>query len=167
MSHHSASGSRSTIEAPWKASSARLAPDKPPPRVGGATGLGTLGPDTGLDVLMHALLGTSAPAPVDRDRPATDVESRLAEVVAAVGLTKTEVAGLGDARGAREGSAATVVNLYSGARVGGAGDATARNGRLGGLAEMMPAIRARLMRWLRLAVPALLVGVSSLSAAVG
>ena len=49
-----------------------------------------LSAETDLGVLMHALLGTAGSSDAVRNRRATDVESRLAEVLADVGLAMPE-----------------------------------------------------------------------------
>lgn len=78
-------------EAPWKASSAPR-PNADESQNGSAPGPVSLTPDTRLDEFMRALLGSSAPTGGALDPQATDVESRLAQVLAEVGLLSVEPA---------------------------------------------------------------------------
>lgn len=94
-------GPRQTASSsPWKSSvvpqPAREEPEEPsdvpsnsptPPTVSDPV---MLSAETDLGVLMHALLGTAGSSDAVRNRRATDVESRLAEVLADVGLVIPE-----------------------------------------------------------------------------
>jgi hypothetical protein len=76
-------------DAPWEASPVQpLIQDDAP--IGSGSAPVMLDADTGLDVLMRALLGTPAPTDAARDRQAADVEIRLAGVLADVGLPSVE-----------------------------------------------------------------------------
>lgn len=87
----SAKANRQLLGRPWKAGSAGIGPPEATQNRSSDAAPTLLTADTGLDVLMRALLGDdeSAVGANGRPEPLVDVEAQLANVMSAVGLAGT------------------------------------------------------------------------------